>query len=80
MIFRRASSPADGTRKRLSTPFLVSVGVHLIVAVALMQMLILNGDFSRPKRQPADEQHVGFVRIAKGGVKNPIAGKVGGDG
>jgi hypothetical protein len=80
MIFRRVATRPDRSEKRPSTAFLVSVGVHLIVAVALMQMLILNGDFSRPKRQPADEQHVGFVRIAKGGVKNPIAGKVGGDG
>jgi hypothetical protein len=81
MIFRRVFTPADGTRKRLSTPFLVSVGVHLVVAIALMQMLILNGDFSRPKRQTSAEQHVGFVRIAKGGgVQKPVAGRSGGDG
>lgn len=81
MIFRRASSPADGTRKRLSTPFLVSVGVHLVVVVALMRMLILNEDFSpRPKRLASSEEHVGFVSIAKGGVKIPVAGKSGGNG
>ena len=81
MIFRRASSPADGTRKRLSTPFLVSVGVHLVVVVALMRMLILKGDFSpTPKRASSSEEHVGFVSIAKGGVKIPIAGKSGGNG
>jgi hypothetical protein len=81
MIFRRASSPADGTRKRLSTSFLVSVGVHLVVIVALMRMLILNGDFSpRPKRTASSEEHVGFVSITNGGVKIPVAGKSGGNG
>jgi hypothetical protein len=82
MIFRRVATPADGTRKRLSTPFLVSVGVHLVVAIALMKMLILNGDFSaKPKRDSSAEQHVGFVRIAKGGgVQKPVEGRSGGDG
>src|SRR5881628_677146 len=82
MIFRRVATRTDGTRKRLSTPFLVSVGVHLVVAIALMQMLILNGDFSsRPKRDNSPEQHVGFVKIAKGGgVQKPVEGRSGGDG
>jgi hypothetical protein len=82
MIFRRVVTRPDGTRKRLSTPFLVSVGVHLVVAIALMQMLILNGDFSsKAKREASDEEHVGFVRIAKGGgVEKPVVGKSGGDG
>ncbi len=82
MIFRRVATRADGTRKRLSTPFLVSLGVHLVVAIALMQMLILNGDFSsRPKREASGEEHVGFVRIGKAGkVEKPVAGRSGGDG
>lgn len=82
MIFRRVATRPDGTRKRLSTPFLVSLGVHLVVAIALMQMLILNGDFSsRTKREASGEEHVGFVRIAKGGgVEKPVVGKNGGDG
>jgi hypothetical protein len=82
MIFRRVVTRPDGTRKRLSTPFLVSVGVHLVVAIALMQMLILNGDFSsKAKREASDEEHVGFVRIAKGGgVEKRVVGKSGGDG
>lgn len=81
MIFRRVSSPTDGTRKRLSTPFLVSVGVHLVVTVALMRMLILNGDGSpTPKRPASSEEHVGFVSIATVGVKIPVAGKSGGNG
>jgi hypothetical protein len=44
-------------------------------------MLILNGDFSpSPKRQASPEEHVGFVSIAKGGVKIPVAGRSGGNG
>jgi len=80
MIFRRAATQPDGSRKRLSRPFLVSVGVHLVVAVALMRMLIVNMELSsNPKRQTVPEQRVGFVRIS-GGVKTPVPGKSGGDG
>jgi hypothetical protein len=79
MIFRRVATEPDGSRKRLSKPFLVSFGVHLVVAVALMRMLIVNMDVSRNrKRQSVPEQRVGFVRI--GGVKTPVPGKSGGDG
>jgi hypothetical protein len=82
MIFGRVATRADGTRKRLSTPFLVSVGVHLVVAIALMRMLILNGDFSpKARREASGDEHVGFVKIAKGGgVEKPVIGKSGGDG
>ena len=33
MIFRRVAPAPNGTRKRLSPAFLVSLGVHLVVAV-----------------------------------------------
>jgi hypothetical protein len=80
MIFRRVATTPEVTRKRLSPAFLVSVGVHVVVAIALMQMLILNGDYSARSRRPATAQErVGFVRIAKSGAK-PTLGKVGGDG
>jgi len=80
MIFRRVAPQPDGSRKRLSQPFLVSVGVHLVVAVALMRMLIVNMGLSPiQKRQTVREQHVGFVRIS-GGVKVPVPGRSGGDG
>jgi hypothetical protein len=80
MIFRRVTTQPDGSRKKLSKPFLVSFGVHLVVAVALMRMLIVNMDLSRTqKRLTVPEQRVGFVRIS-GGVKNPVPGKSGGDG
>jgi hypothetical protein len=81
MIFRRVAlgSPV-GARRRFSPSFLVSVGVHVVVAVAFMRMLILNEDFSTaPKRQSAAQERVGYVRIAKPGEK-PTAGRVGGDG
>jgi len=81
MIFRRVTSAPEGTRKRLSPSFLVSVGVHAVVAIALMQMLILNGDYSLPsKPSTAREQHVGFVTLPRAGVTKPTAGQNGGDG
>ena len=81
MIFHRVtSSSPDGARKRLSPSFLASLGVHLVVTVALMRMLIVNFDFSStPKRQVVPQERVGFLRLAKPGEK-PTDGKVGGDG
>jgi hypothetical protein len=80
MIFRRVAPQPDGSRKRLSRPFLVSVGLHLVVVVALMRMLIVNMELSpTAKRQAAREERVGFVRIS-GGVKTPVAGRSGGNG
>jgi hypothetical protein len=80
MIFRRVATQPDGSGKRLSKPFLVSFGVHLVVAVALMRMLIVNMELSPTQKRQADRaQHVGFVRIS-GGVKTPVPGKSGGDG
>jgi hypothetical protein len=80
MIFRRVATTPDGSRKRLSKPFFVSFGVHLVVAIALMRMLIVNLELSpNRKRQAASSERVAFVRIA-GGVRNPISGKSGGDG
>jgi hypothetical protein len=81
MIFRRITSqPPDGAKKRLSPAFFASLGVHLVVAVALMRMLILNADFlSAPKRDNALQQRVGYVRLGAPGAKTTV-GKVGGDG
>ena len=80
MIFRRVAPQPDGSRKRVSRPFLVSVGVHLVVVVVLMRMLIVNMDFSeKPKRQGVPNERVGFVRISSG-VKTPVAGRSGGNG
>ncbi|MDP9203613.1 MAG: hypothetical protein M3P26_17050 [Gemmatimonadota bacterium] len=81
MIFRRAASEPADSRRRLSPSFLVSVGVHIVVAIALMQMLILNGDYSsKPKPSAAREQRVGFVTLPRPGVKTPAPGRSGGDG
>jgi len=80
MIFRRVALQPDRTRRKVSPAFILSAGVHIVVAVALMRMLILNGDFSpAAKRQAVAEEHVGFVRVAKPGEK-PTPGKRGGDG
>ena len=79
MIFRRVATQPERERK-VSPFFLASVGVHIVVAIALMQMLILNAEFSRaPRRQVIPQERVGFVRLAQPGVK-PTAGKIGGDG
>jgi hypothetical protein len=82
MIFRRVDKAPDGSRRRLSPSFLVSLGVHVIVAIALMQMLILNGDYSsKPKPSgPPDREHVGFVRLPQPGAIKPTLGRSGGDG
>jgi hypothetical protein len=82
MIFRRVAAQPDGPRKKVSPSFLVSLGVHTVVAIALMQMLILDGKFSsKPKRVTADrEEHVGFVTLPRPGVQTPTPGRSGGDG
>lgn len=82
MIFRRVASEPAVSRRRLSPSFLVSLGVHTFVAIALLQMLILDGDFgSKPKPSAArDVEHVGFVTLPPAGVKTPTAGRSGGDG
>src|SRR6476646_3195798 len=80
MIFRRVAVDSEKTRKTLSPAFLASLGVHLVVAVALMRMLILNADFSQaPRKQVTPQERVGFVQLGRAGEK-PTAGKVGGDG
>ena len=79
MIFRRVATQPERARK-VSPFFLASVGVHIVVAIALMQMLILNAEFSRgPRRQVISPERVGFVRLAQPGVK-PTPGRIGGDG
>ncbi|PYO78842.1 MAG: hypothetical protein DMD63_06000 [Gemmatimonadetes bacterium] len=80
MIFRRVASQTEATRKRLSTPFLVSLGVHVVVAIAFMRMLILNGEFPTSERRAAvPQERVGFVRVGQPSTK-PTVGRVGGDG
>src|ERR1700681_2810199 len=80
MIFRRVTPQPNESRKRFSRPFLVSLGVHLVVVVALMRMLIVNLDISsRSKRQGVLEEHVGFVRVS-GGAKTTVVGRSGGNG
>ncbi len=80
MIFRRVATEPKPPGRKVSTSFLLSLGVHVVVAIAFMRMLILNADFSPiAKRAAVAEQHVGFVRLARPGEK-PTPGKIGGDG
>jgi hypothetical protein len=80
MIFRRVAAPPEGARKKLSPAFLVSLGVHVVVAIAFMRMLILNGELTPTSRRPnVAQQRVGFVRLAQPGSK-PTVGRVGGNG
>jgi hypothetical protein len=81
MIFRRVESPTGDTRKRLSTPFIVSLGVHVVVAIAFMRMLILNAELpTSSKHATAPQQNVGFVQLAPQAGGKPTIGRVGGDG
>ena len=81
MIFRRVELHPTPTRKRLSPAFLVSVGVHVVVAVALMRMLILHGDFSADrKRDAVPAERIGFLQLPKTGTGTPAPGRSGGDG
>lgn len=82
MIFRRVARAPEGTKKRPSPAFLVSLGVHVVVAIALMRMLILNGDYSSEPKDTGvrDQDHVGFVRLPQPGVKTATPGRSGGDG
>jgi hypothetical protein len=80
MIFRRVESQPESPRKQVSTAFVLSLGVHIVVAIAFMRMLILNAEFSpSPRRVAVPQERVGFVRLANPGEK-PTAGRVGGDG
>jgi hypothetical protein len=80
MIFRRVALQPERPRKKVSPAFVLSLGVHIVVAIAFMRMLILNAEFSPSlRRQAVSQERVGFVRLARPGEK-PTAGKAGGDG
>jgi hypothetical protein len=79
MIFRRVANDSGKKRRRLSPSVLISLGIHLVVAVALMRMLILHIDLSPSRKQATAQERVGFVTLARPGEK-PTTGKVGGDG
>lgn len=79
MIFRRVAKDSEKKSRRLSPSVLVSLGIHLVVAVALMRMLILHIDLSPSRKQATAQERVGFVTLARPGEK-PTPGKVGGDG
>ena len=82
MIFRHAAERPTRGKKRVSPSFLISVGVHAVVATALMRMLILSADdFAARKKPPAEKgERVAFVSVAKPGAATPTMGRIGGDG
>ena len=83
MIFRHAAEKPNEVRTRFSPSFVISVGVHAVVATALMRMLILSADdFANRKKQPAQEpgERVAYVALPRPGAAAPTAGRVGGDG
>lgn len=81
MIFRRVASAPSTTKRKASPSFLVSLGVHVVVAIALMDMLIVNAELSpKPKSSASRVERVGFMTLPKPGVTTPTAGRSGGDG
>jgi hypothetical protein len=81
MIFRHVASEPSTTKRKLSPSFLASLGVHVVVIVALMRMLILNGDYSpKPKSSASRQERVGYMTLPQPGEKTPTAGRTGGDG
>lgn len=80
MIFRHvANKPA--ARKRPTASFFVSLGIHVVVAVALMRMLILNLEISpATKRQAEIGESVSYVAIGRPGSSRAEPGRSGGDG
>ena len=83
MIFRHAAEEPTRVRKRFSPSFVVSVGVHAVVATALMRMLILHADdFATTKKERAPEagERVSFVAIARPGEAAPTIGPLVGSG
>ena len=81
MIFRHAAEQPMRGKKRVSPSFVISVGVHAVVATALMRMLILSADdFTTRSRPPAEKgERVSFVAV-KPGAAAPTMGRIGGDG
>jgi hypothetical protein len=80
MIFRHAGEERV-TKRKPSAAFFVSLGVHVVVAVALMRMLILNIDLSTTaKRLSVPAERVGYVTLGPAGTRAETPGRSGGDG
>lgn len=79
MIFRHAGEEPK-RRNGPSGALVLSVGVHAVVAIALMRMLIVSMDLSSPAKRPAIAERVGYVTLGRPGTKAVTPGKSGGDG
>jgi hypothetical protein len=81
MIFRHAGEEPQQRRNRPSPSFLVSVGVHVVVAIALMRMLIVNMELaSSSQRRSTTVERVSYVTLGTPGTKAVTPGRSGGDG
>jgi hypothetical protein len=67
-------------KRRFSPAFVLSVGVHIVVAVILMRLLVIPKiDLFGHKAGSAKVEHIGFFQLPKSsGIPNP--GRDGGDG
>lgn len=68
------------TRRRFSPAVVLSIGVHIVVAVVLMRLLVIPKiDLFGHKAGSAPVERIGFIRLSKNvGIPNP--GRDGGDG
>lgn len=69
-----------GTKRRFSPAVVVSIGVHIVVAVVLMRLLVIPKiDLFGHKPGSAPVERIGFIRLSNThGI--PTAGRDGGDG
>jgi hypothetical protein len=68
------------TKRRFSPAFVLSVGVHIVVAVVLMRLLVIPKiDLFGHKAGSASVEHIGFFQLPKS-VGIPTPGRDGGDG
>lgn len=68
------------TKRRFSRAFVLSLGVHIVVAILLMRLLVIPKiDLFGHKAGSAPVERIGFIRLSKNvGIPNP--GRDGGDG
>ena len=65
-------------KRRISPSLAISIGIHVVVAVALMRLLVLpNIDFFGRKRGSIPPEQLGFLRLTKTPGPKPTAGREG---
>ncbi|MBA3646611.1 MAG: hypothetical protein H0W63_10595 [Gemmatimonadaceae bacterium] len=76
----KAKRTEPATKRRFSPAVVLSIGVHIVVAVVLMRLLVIPKiDLFGHKAGSAQVQRIGFIRLSNDhGI--PTAGRDGGDG